>query len=116
MQDLLAGASSRVGVGFLLMPFTVLKTRAESSYYQRQTLLTSLKHILAQPGGIRGLFAGVRVSCFSYVDTVLNPRYESLVLGHLHARCAECWSLCRLLRKGEIFVSACFSALACDSR
>lgn len=61
LQDMLAGASSRVGVGFLLMPFTVLKTRAESSLYKKQGFAASLKSVLSQPAGFRGLFAGVRL-------------------------------------------------------
>lgn len=76
IQDLFAGATSRVAVGFLLMPFTVLKTRAESSLYQHQGLLASFRSVLAQPGGFRGLFTGVSLLLifpFVLVDPVIHP-------------------------------------------
>ncbi|KAG8218247.1 solute carrier family 25 member 38 [Butyriboletus roseoflavus] len=44
--NLLAGATARVGVGFLLNPFSVLKARFESEHFAYQSLTGSLRSIV----------------------------------------------------------------------
>ncbi|KAG5642614.1 hypothetical protein DXG03_002484 [Asterophora parasitica] len=46
--NLLAGATTRVGVGFLLNPFSVLKARFESNMYAYQSLTGALVSIARQ--------------------------------------------------------------------
>ncbi|KAJ3015960.1 hypothetical protein HKX48_004299 [Thoreauomyces humboldtii] len=55
--NLAAGAGSRVAVGLLLMPITVVKVRFESDLYRYKTVLGAVRGIVAD-GGVRGLFAG----------------------------------------------------------
>ncbi|KAL0949093.1 hypothetical protein HGRIS_009183 [Hohenbuehelia grisea] len=46
--NLLAGATTRVGVGFILNPFSVLKARFESNMYAYESLFGALKSIARQ--------------------------------------------------------------------
>jgi solute carrier family 25 protein 38 len=55
MSNLLSGAIARTVVGFVMMPFTVLKVRFESSDYKYSTLWNASKHIYSS-NGIRGFF------------------------------------------------------------
>ncbi|GAA5880623.1 hypothetical protein JCM1840_002273 [Sporobolomyces johnsonii] len=67
--DLLVGSAARTGVGFLLMPFTLLKTISESTLTlpasgasasplpQRTSTFTALRNLYAT-GGIRSLWRG----------------------------------------------------------
>ncbi|KAL7422452.1 hypothetical protein Q5752_003100 [Cryptotrichosporon argae] len=56
--NLLAGAVARTSVGFVLNPFTVLKTRYESSAYAEYRSLPRALLSLVQTSGVRGLFQG----------------------------------------------------------
>ncbi|KAI3643969.1 hypothetical protein MP228_010133 [Amoeboaphelidium protococcarum] len=57
MINLLAGSFARVSVGFLLMPFTVIKSRYESSMYNYKSLGDAFSSIW-RTDGIRGFFYG----------------------------------------------------------
>ncbi|CAO1626188.1 unnamed protein product [Sympodiomycopsis kandeliae] len=62
--NLLAGATARVAVGFILCPITVVKARFESSNFthaQNSTLLRSISSIYSE-SGIKGLFRGFTVT------------------------------------------------------
>lgn len=75
--NLISGATSRVFVGFLLCPITVIKTRFESSNFsaaQNATLLVSLRSIWAE-AGLRGLFRGF------WATALRDAPYAGLYLG-----------------------------------
>ncbi|PWN22047.1 mitochondrial carrier [Microstroma glucosiphilum] len=75
--NLLSGATSRVFVGFLLCPITVIKTRFESSNFtaaQNATLLVSLRSIWAE-AGVKGLFRGF------WATALRDAPYAGLYLG-----------------------------------
>lgn len=55
--NLAAGALARASAGFIMSPFTVLKVRYESSYYNYTSLASAAKDI-ARTEGFRGFFAG----------------------------------------------------------
>ncbi|KAK9897612.1 mitochondrial carrier [Cystobasidium minutum MCA 4210] len=55
--NLIAGATARTSVGFVLMPMTVVKTRMESSLFKSQGIPAAIREILATQGP-KGLFAG----------------------------------------------------------
>ncbi|KAI0042206.1 mitochondrial carrier [Auriscalpium vulgare] len=58
--NLIAGATTRVSVGFILNPFTVLKARYESNMYAYGSVASSLGEIVR--GGPRELFRGFSAS------------------------------------------------------
>ncbi|EJD35521.1 mitochondrial carrier [Auricularia subglabra TFB-10046 SS5] len=58
--DALAGATTRVGVGFLLNPLAVVKARVESQRHAYSSLLDGLRSLARE--GPRGLFRGAGVS------------------------------------------------------
>jgi solute carrier family 25 protein 38 len=58
--NLVAGAIARVGIGFLLNPFSVLKARYESNMYQYQSVGQGLQVIVK--GGPSELFRGFLAS------------------------------------------------------
>ncbi|PBK73210.1 solute carrier family 25 member 38 [Armillaria solidipes] len=57
--NLIAGATARVGIGFLLNPFSVLKARFESNIYAYENIAQALSSIIRQgPSELfRGFFA-----------------------------------------------------------
>ncbi|KAI8921004.1 mitochondrial carrier domain-containing protein [Powellomyces hirtus] len=55
--NLISGATSRVMVGMLMMPITVIKVRYESNMYRYTSVLAATRGIVREHG-IRGLFAG----------------------------------------------------------
>ncbi|KAM0788683.1 hypothetical protein ACM66B_002780 [Microbotryomycetes sp. NB124-2] len=57
--DLIVGSTARTGVGFILMPFTLLKTLSESSLHHGKPLSTfgAFKELYGQ-GGIKSLWRG----------------------------------------------------------
>jgi solute carrier family 25 protein 38 len=57
IANLTTGAVSRVSVGFVMMPITVIKVRYESNLYSYRSLLGASSDIL-RTEGIRGLFSG----------------------------------------------------------
>ncbi|KAI5780528.1 mitochondrial carrier domain-containing protein [Geopyxis carbonaria] len=57
LANLTAGAATRAGVGFLMMPITVLKVRYESSLYAYRSLGGAARDIM-RTEGMRGFFAG----------------------------------------------------------
>ncbi|KAI5449346.1 hypothetical protein NCC49_004797 [Naganishia albida] len=56
--NLVAGAVARTSVGFVLNPFTVLKSRYESNLYPTYTSLPRALTTLIRTEGVRGLFQG----------------------------------------------------------
>ncbi|KAL1923836.1 uncharacterized protein VTP21DRAFT_8816 [Calcarisporiella thermophila] len=56
-ENLVAGATARALVGFLLMPITIVKVRYESNFYNYRNIYDALTSIVRQEG-IKGLFAG----------------------------------------------------------
>jgi solute carrier family 25 protein 38 len=57
LANLLAGAATRAGIGYLIMPVTVIKVRYESSLYNYTSLASASRDIFATEG-IRGFFGG----------------------------------------------------------
>lgn len=57
LGNLLAGAFARASVGFILMPFTVIKVRYESTAYQLGSLPLALADLWKREG-LAGLFRG----------------------------------------------------------
>lgn len=55
--NLISGSASRVGVGFVMMPLSVVKVRFESNLYNYQSMAFAFKDILKE-NGVRGLFYG----------------------------------------------------------
>ncbi|KAJ3161406.1 hypothetical protein HDU86_007188 [Geranomyces michiganensis] len=55
--NLISGAGSRVTVGLLMMPITVIKVRYESNMY-RYTSVAAATRAIVKERGVRGLFAG----------------------------------------------------------
>ena len=66
MVNLIGGSASRAFAGALLMPFTVMKTRFESSKYNYTGVWNASRHILSQEG-IRGLFTGLVATTLRYL-------------------------------------------------
>ncbi|CAO3639551.1 unnamed protein product [Cunninghamella blakesleeana] len=56
-ENLVSGMFARGGVGYIMMPVTVLKVRYESNLYNYKTLSEAFTSIIKHDG-IRGLFAG----------------------------------------------------------
>ncbi|KAJ3146227.1 hypothetical protein HDU89_006368 [Geranomyces variabilis] len=58
--NLISGAGSRVTVGLLMMPITVIKVRYESNMYRYTSVAAATRAIVTEKGGggVRGLFAG----------------------------------------------------------
>ncbi|KAI7855127.1 mitochondrial carrier domain-containing protein [Circinella umbellata] len=56
-ENLVAGITARGAVGYILMPFTVLKVRYESNMYNYGSMLEAFRSVIKYDG-IRGLFAG----------------------------------------------------------
>ncbi|PWN24818.1 mitochondrial carrier [Jaminaea rosea] len=83
--NLLAGATARVVVGFILCPITVVKARFESSNFapsENRTLALSLRSIYAE-GGVKGLFRGFSATALRdapYAGLYLMF-YEALKVG-----------------------------------
>ncbi|KAF8249382.1 mitochondrial carrier, partial [Wilcoxina mikolae CBS 423.85] len=56
-SNLLAGAATRAGIGYLMMPVTVIKVRYESSLYTYTSLASASRDIFVTEG-VRGFFSG----------------------------------------------------------
>ena len=56
--NLIAGATARTSVGFILMPMTVVKTRMESNLYKSGDTIASAVSTIWKTLGVRGLFTG----------------------------------------------------------
>ncbi|KAI9245339.1 mitochondrial carrier domain-containing protein [Phascolomyces articulosus] len=56
-ENLIAGITARGAVGYILMPFTVLKVRYESNMYNYGSMLEAFRSVIKYDG-VRGLFAG----------------------------------------------------------
>ncbi|KAJ3177401.1 hypothetical protein HDU87_004420 [Geranomyces variabilis] len=58
--NLISGAGSRVTVGLMMMPITVIKVRYESNMYRYTSVAAATRAIVTEKGGggVRGLFAG----------------------------------------------------------
>lgn len=57
LANLAAGAATRAGIGYLMMPVTVLKVRYESSLYAYTSLVSAGRDIF-RVEGVRGFFSG----------------------------------------------------------
>jgi solute carrier family 25 protein 38 len=57
LANLIAGAVTRAGVGYIVMPITVIKVRYESSLYSYTSLADATKDIF-RAEGLRGFFSG----------------------------------------------------------
>jgi len=57
LANLAAGAATRAGIGYIMMPVTVLKVRYESSMYAYTSLLSAARDIF-RTEGVRGFFGG----------------------------------------------------------
>lgn len=93
--NLVAGASTRVGVGFLMNPLTLLKARFEAT----SSLFELIQHLLMQLSSeqylcISDAFRGVRFYC-----TVGSYWIASRCIGRFTAGCSLCRDFCRVLRK-----------------
>ncbi|GHJ89564.1 hypothetical protein NliqN6_5966 [Naganishia liquefaciens] len=90
--NLVAGAVARTSVGFVLNPFTVLKSRYESNLYPTYTSLPRAFTELVKTEGVRGLFQGftataARDAPYAGVYVVFYEEMKE-VLGHLSSRLA----------------------------
>jgi solute carrier family 25 protein 38 len=61
-ENLVTGAVTRLFVGFITMPITVLKVRYESTMYRYDSLIGAMKCI-NETEGIRGFFRGFTATC-----------------------------------------------------
>lgn len=93
--NLVAGASTRVGVGFLMNPLTLLKARFEAT----SSLFALIQHLLMQSSSeqylcISDAFWGVR-----FYSTVRPCWIASRCICCFTAGCSLCRDFCRVLRK-----------------
>ncbi|CAO3632151.1 unnamed protein product [Cunninghamella echinulata] len=56
-ENLVSGMLARGGVGYIMMPVTVVKVRYESNFYNYKTITEAFTSIVKHDG-VRGLFAG----------------------------------------------------------
>lgn len=71
LSSFLSGSIARTSVGFIVMPFTVLKSRAESSLRPTATLAAHAKEIY-KTAGIRGFWLGTVPSKFCFVSVLVK--------------------------------------------
>ncbi|KAG6830954.1 hypothetical protein H0H92_013665 [Tricholoma furcatifolium] len=94
--NLLAGATTRVGVGFLLNPFSVLKAQFESNMYAYQSLTGALISITKQGPSelLRGFlasslrdapYAGLFILCYEGIKRETYNVFPSTSGGHAAA-------------------------------
>ncbi|RUS23186.1 mitochondrial carrier domain-containing protein [Endogone sp. FLAS-F59071] len=84
-DNLVAGATARATVGFVLMPVTVVKVRYESNFYNYKSLYDAFSSII-RSDGIRGLFAGfgataIRDAPFAGIYVLFYEQFKTGVHG-----------------------------------
>ncbi|KAK9454757.1 solute carrier family 25 member 38 [Dipodascopsis uninucleata] len=85
--NLIAGASVRGFVGFLMMPISVLKVRFESSKYSNSSILSTARSIYNQHG-VRGFFYGftatlIRDAPYAGLYLLFYEQAKSIIPGLL---------------------------------
>jgi solute carrier family 25 protein 38 len=87
LGDITTGATARVAVGFILMPVTVVKARAESTLYPQTSIYRSMRALLAE-GGVRALWQGFVPTSLRdgpYAGLfVLSYERSKMALNHVH--------------------------------
>ena len=89
-----AGMLARAGVGFILMPVSVIKVRFESNLYNYTSLAQASKDIFNNEG-VRGFFSGfgttaLRDAPYAGIQVALYEGTKALIGGSIFLNCHNC--------------------------